>query len=78
MADHKKLKALFEEKENILQSLVDIEVELEKHIRFEERVLFKELQRRLPEDQLIAALGKHDETPKEDDWADKFWEVKNN
>lgn len=76
MADHKRLRTLFEEKVNILGSLVQIEVELEKHIRFEERILFKELQRLLPEDELIAALGKHNEALREDDWDDRFWETK--
>lgn len=74
MNDHKKLKQLFQTQENVLESLVQIEIELEKHIRFEERILFKELQRLIPEDELIAALGTVNGQPEEDDWEDKFWE----
>ncbi|WP_317900055.1 hemerythrin domain-containing protein [Aurantibacillus circumpalustris] len=73
--DHLKLKALFEDTTNVLQSLMQIEVELEKHIRMEERVLFKELQRLVPESQLAEALQSHNEK-KDDTWEDKFWETK--
>lgn len=76
MADHKKLKSLFEEKKHVLESLLQIEVELEKHIRFEERVLFKELQRVIPEEVLTLALSRYDDPPREDNWEDKFWERK--
>jgi hemerythrin-like domain-containing protein len=78
MDDHKKLKELFQTKENVLESLIQIETLLEKHIRFEERVLFKELQRRVPEDQLMAVLGKIGDEPEGDHWEDKFWEQKKN
>jgi iron-sulfur cluster repair protein YtfE (RIC family) len=76
LADHKKLKALFEEKLNVIESLNQIEMELEKHIRFEERILFKELQRITPEEVLTSAMNHHNVSPKEDNWEDKFWEFK--
>lgn len=74
MEDHKKLTRLFEEKDCSADSLTRIEQLLEEHIRFEERVLFKELQRVVQEDQLLAALGNHTDKPAEDSWEDKFWE----
>lgn len=75
MRDHKKLRSLFEEKVEVLQSLMEIEVELEKHIRLEERVLFKELQRVIPEDRLTEVLKFHNAVHI-DTWEDKFWETK--
>lgn len=75
MDDHKKLRTLFAEKENVLESLVQIETLLEKHIRFEERVLFKELQRIIPEELIYDTLSRHDALPREDNWDDKFWEI---
>lgn len=72
--DHRKLRSLFAENDKVLESLQDIENTLEKHIRFEERVLFKELQRVVPEDSLQKTLAVHDHSPAEDNWPDKFWE----
>lgn len=74
MDDHRKLSQLFQDTENTMISLIQIGEILEKHIRFEERVMFKELQRLVPEDKLIAALGTHIEKPEDDNWEDKFWE----
>jgi hemerythrin-like domain-containing protein len=48
---------------------------LEKHIRFEERVLFKELQRVVSEEEL-EKLVQIPDTEREDLWEDKFWEIK--
>lgn len=76
--DHKKLRKLFEEKESSYESLVQIENILEQHIRFEERVLFKELQKMIPEDELVKALEHHADKPADDNWEDKFWEGKKN
>lgn len=44
LAEHRKLKRLFENKEDLRKSISLIEEELEMHIRFEERVLFHEIQ----------------------------------
>ncbi len=48
---------------------------LEKHIRFEERVLFNHLQQRLPEDELLELMNNHSDNAGDSDsgWADKFW-----
>lgn len=70
--DHHRLRTLFEENVNVLQALIQIEVELEKHIRFEERILFKELQRMYSEEELLKLI-QMPETEHEDTWEDKFW-----
>lgn len=75
MNDHILLRRLFEDLNKNEESLSLIEKLLEKHIRFEERVLFKELQKRVSEKELMSALGEIDK-PEEDTWEDKFWERK--
>ncbi len=74
LEDHKKLKTLFEAQENVPETLIRIGEELEKHIRFEERVLFKELQHLVPGHKLIIPEIMNSQ-PGEDRWADKFWEL---
>jgi hypothetical protein len=59
--------------ENVLKNLAD---ELEKHIRFEERELFNEVQKRLTEQELqrLEALHQHEKKDLDTGWDDKFWE----
>jgi hypothetical protein len=47
---------------------------LEKHIRFEERVLFAELQEKVQDADLERALEEHKACEPEDSWEDRFWE----
>lgn len=72
IAQHRKLKRLFEDNKEIYISLNLIEEELEKHIRFEERTLFNEIQQAAEEQQLkeIERIHSH-EYP--DNWQDEFW-----
>jgi len=44
LAEHRRLTRLFTEKEDPITRISQIEEELEAHIRFEERVLFKEIE----------------------------------
>ncbi len=44
LTDHRRLKRLFKQTSDLEKALGHIEEELEKHIRFEERVLFPEIQ----------------------------------
>ncbi|MEO7292892.1 MAG: hemerythrin domain-containing protein [Ginsengibacter sp.] len=56
--------------------LTDFADRLEKHIRFEERQLFNELQNKLDESELNIIAVKMEElhlSKKEDDWKDLFW-----
>ena len=52
MADHRRLKRLFTVSDDEAKALSKIEEELDKHIRFEERVLFPEIQKVATEDQM--------------------------
>jgi hemerythrin-like domain-containing protein len=47
---------------------------LQKHIRFEERVLFKELQEKVPVQELEKAMAEHRGDNVEESWEDKFWQ----
>jgi len=50
-----------------------IEEELVAHIRFEERILFKEIQNVASEAQLKAIENAYPNKIIEDDWNDEFW-----
>jgi len=52
IAEHKRLTYLFTEEENIESAIQAIEIELLAHIRFEERVLFNEIQEQTSEEVL--------------------------
>lgn len=72
--EHRRLEDLFkgDAEEDTFTS---IEKELNRHIRFEERELFMELQKSVPEEQLQKIDNKEESiiTPDPDDWEDKFW-----
>lgn len=75
VTDHKRLSSLFRDEKNVERSLKTIEKELENHIRFEERVLFHEIQQKASEGDLQKIDKKEQEilTPDPDEWDDKFW-----
>ncbi|MEW4923893.1 hemerythrin domain-containing protein [Algibacter sp. 2305UL17-15] len=73
MADHRRLRRLFTESEDEAQTLSKIEEELDKHIRFEERVLFPEIQKVATEAQLALIEEIHQEGNFEDKIDDEFW-----
>lgn len=72
--EHRRLETLFKE-EASLEAFTAIETELNRHIRFEEGELFKELQKTVSEEILQNISNKEEEilTPDPDDWDDKFW-----
>lgn len=74
LSEHKRLRKLFSSWENPEITLGQIEEELEKHIRFEERVLFPVVQEKASPEQL-AEIGKYGAREKfvEKD-SDIFWE----
>lgn len=76
MAEHRRLIALFEDKTDIAQSLQLIVTELEAHIRFEERILFAEVQKNATEDTLQQLEFMHEESKPDIEWPDPFWEIK--
>ncbi len=73
--EHARLESLFKEEANG-ETFNSIEKELNRHIRFEERELFRELQDTVSEEKLQAITNKEEEivTPDPDDWSDKFWQ----
>lgn len=73
LADHRRIKRLFAETDDDAKTLSIIEEELDKHIRFEERVLFPEIQKMATEAQLLYIEKIHEETEFIDKLDDAFW-----
>lgn len=74
ITEHRRLKRLFNDDLDLQKSLSLIEEELERHIRFEERVLFNEIQRKATQEQLLALEQIHSEEKFVDNLTDIFWE----
>lgn len=76
LVDHRKLKRLFLQKLPEMKTIVSIEKELEKHIRFEERILFNKIQEEASKKQLQRIQELHNLSTNYDidSWNDKFWE----
>src|ERR1035437_8424440 len=70
--EHKLLSKLFTDNSNVENSLKQIQGELEKHIRFEERTLFKEIQNIATQAQLEKIKQVDSEKKFIDNLADKF------
>ncbi|HMQ43570.1 hemerythrin domain-containing protein [Mariniflexile maritimum] len=73
LADHRRLKRLFLVDEDIAAALSNIEETLDAHIRFEERVLFPEIQKVATEAQLEYIEKIHQEADFVDKLDDEFW-----
>tara|TARA_R110000868_G_scaffold147888_1_gene369510 strand:- start:1182 stop:1643 length:462 start_codon:yes stop_codon:yes gene_type:complete len=73
LADHRRLKRLFTESDDEAKTLSKIEEELDKHIRFEERVLFPEIQKAATEKQLALIEEIHQDDDFIDKLDDAFW-----
>lgn len=74
LGEHRKLRRLFEGLNDESKNLVLIEEMLEAHIRFEERVLFNEIQKVASPAQLEEVGEKHSaHLEVEGEWEDEFW-----
>ncbi|MBA6151233.1 hemerythrin domain-containing protein [Gelidibacter maritimus] len=73
LAEHRRLKRLFNDEKDIEKSLHKIEEELEQHIRFEERILFPEIQKTATEAQLALIAEVHHDEGFVDNVSDEFW-----
>jgi iron-sulfur cluster repair protein YtfE (RIC family) len=73
LAEHRRLKRLFSESDDDVKTLSKIEEELEQHIRFEERILFPEIQKAATETQLKHIENIHQPEHFEDKLDDEFW-----
>lgn len=74
LTEHRRLKRLFENGNDIHKSISLIEEELEKHIRFEERVLFNEIQKVATKEQLEQIQLFYSDSKFVDNLTDPFWE----
>jgi iron-sulfur cluster repair protein YtfE (RIC family) len=73
LTDHRRLKRLFHNTTHIKKSLSLLEEELEKHIRFEERILFPAIEKVVTEKELTLIMEIHAENNTYEDWGDEFW-----
>ncbi|MCB0464275.1 MAG: hemerythrin domain-containing protein [Aequorivita sp.] len=74
LKEHRRIKRLFNDTKNPEKSLHRLEEELDAHIRFEERVLFNEIQNVATEMQLEKIEDIHNVFEKSPDYHDPFWE----
>lgn len=74
VSEHERIKHLFESNTEIQKNYSLIEQELEDHIRFEERVLFGEIQKIATAEQLESIEFNHSDEKFVDNLTDPFWE----
>ncbi|NOY47235.1 MAG: hemerythrin domain-containing protein [Chlorobi bacterium] len=75
LKEHNRLQQIFTATDTIKKNLSLIEVELASHIRYEERVLFNEIQSIASEHQLEIIEQEYSKTTI-DEWEDEFWITK--
>jgi len=73
MTHHRRLTRLFNSLEEIEKVLGQIEEELEQHIRFEERILFNEIQQIATLEQITLVESHHNEHKFHENTKDEFW-----
>lgn len=74
LAEHQRLLHLFDQEEDFEKNLALIAEELDMHIKFEERVLFNEIQQIASKEEFGRIQEQHHETAFSDDaWKDHFW-----
>lgn len=74
LKEHRRIKRLFNDTKDPEKSLSKLEEELDAHIRFEERILFNEIQKFATEAQLAKIEEIHSDLKKTPDYRDPFWE----
>ena len=74
LKEHRRIKRLFHDTKNPLQSLNRLEEELDAHIRFEERTLFNEIQKEATPEQLQKVEAVHKDRELFPVYPDPFWE----
>ena len=74
VTEHKRLRRFFHSKDEVYKALNRLEEELEAHIRFEERILFKEIAKRgIEKDIGTNDILRSDNKTAEASWPDEFW-----
>ena len=74
LKEHRRIKRLFMDTENPERSLHRLEEELDAHIRFEERILFNEIQKVATPEQLAVVEKIHAELEPVPEYSDPFWD----
>lgn len=74
LKEHRRIKRLFHDTKDPDKSLHQLEEELEAHIRFEERILFNEIQKIATDEQLAKITEIHIEKETQAAYHDLFWE----
>jgi len=74
LKEHRRIKRLFRDHKSPEKSLSILEEELQAHIRFEERILFNEVQQQATPEQLKAIEEHHLEPDSDREYEDAFWE----
>lgn len=74
LSEHRKIKRLIQSETEICKNLNTIGELLESHIRFEERILFNEIQSVATNEQLQKIEYYHSDTKFSDNLTDAFWE----
>lgn len=73
ISEHHNLIRLFTDLTDIEKALKEIEITLEKHVRFEERILFNEIQKVATAEELDFIDKAHTEKKFVDNMSDPFW-----
>lgn len=73
LSEHRRLRRLFEERKDIQKALSLLEEELDRHIRFEERELFNEIQQKADPETLKKLQELHDDATFKENTEDEFW-----
>ncbi len=74
ISEHREIERLFKDVDNADESLPILEELLQEHIRFEERILFNEIQKAATEEQLQKIEEIHANLHSHNDYSDPFWE----
>ncbi len=74
LTDHKEIKNLFEDKNAGYEAFSHIGKILDAHIRFEERILFNEVQESATDEQLNTLISLHKGESILEEWKDVFWD----
>lgn len=73
LSEHKDIRRMFTGSLNREEELLSAGKALEAHVRFEERLLFNQIQDTVPEEHLYAALHRDTDAPFCPLWKDEFW-----
>jgi iron-sulfur cluster repair protein YtfE (RIC family) len=73
LEDHKQLKSLFNADSFSAHSLDELQRKLEEHIRFEERILFNEIQEQASPEQLKLVETHNESGGEEGEYEDDYW-----